>query len=112
MLTFIADELHSCKYGNFFYNNEFERLQMKLHEKSISLWTVVQLHKDCVFKNPAFAGQQRMSRITHIGEFDSWNMRFWKEYFFRFSEPSGQEESGFVPDAEKIVDLAIEEEID
>jgi len=41
LLTFLAEELYSCKYGNFFYNNEFERQQMKVSEKTISIWTVV-----------------------------------------------------------------------
>ena len=41
LLTFLAEELHSCRYGNFFYNNEFERQQMKVAEKTISIWTVV-----------------------------------------------------------------------
>ena len=66
LITFLADELHSCRYGNFFYNNEFERSQMKVAEKTISIWTVIQMHKEEVFRNPSFAGEQRMSRITSI----------------------------------------------
>ena len=41
LLAFLADELYSCKYGNFFYNNEYERQSMKVSEKTISVWTVV-----------------------------------------------------------------------
>ena len=95
LLTFLAEELHSCRYGNFFYNNEFERQQMKVAEKTISVWTVVQLHKECFFRNPSFVGESRMSRVTSIGHFDSWTLRFWREYFCQFSEPIWQEESGF-----------------
>lgn len=54
LITFLADELHSCKYGNFFFNSEYERMHMKVSEKSISIWTVVNLHKDDLFRNPAF----------------------------------------------------------
>ncbi len=59
LLTFIADELHSCKYGNFFYNNEYERNSMKVSEKTISIWTAVQMHKDTVFQNPNYVGEAR-----------------------------------------------------
>ena len=87
LLTFIADDLHSCKYGNFFYNNEFERQQMKVSEKTISIWTVVNLYKDCEFRNPGWVGDiSRMSRVTSIGTFDTWDLRFWREFFCRFSE--------------------------
>lgn len=87
LLTFIADELHSCKYGNFFYNNEFERQQMKVSEKTISLWTVVSLYKDCEFRNPSWVGDlARMTRVTSIGAYDTWDLRYWREFFSRFSE--------------------------
>ena len=112
MLTFIAEELYACKYGNFFYNSEFERTQMKVSEKTISIWTVVQMHKDCEFKNPAFGGSANMRRITSISQFDAWNLRFWREYFCKFSEPIMPEDSGFQPDSEKQIDMAIEEEND
>ena len=108
----MAEELYSCKYGNFFYNNDFERQQMKVAEKTISIWTVVQLHKEILFKNPNFAGHQRMHRIQAIGSFDSWAIRFWKELFCQYAEPINPVETGFVADAEKQLDLAIEEEID
>ena len=53
-----------------------------------------------------------MQRIQAIGSFDSWEIRFWKELFYQYSEPINPIETGFVPDAEKQLDLAIEEEID
>ena len=87
LLSFLADELHSCKYGNFFYNSEQERKQAKVNEKTFSIWTVVQLHKECVFRNASFAGEAKMRRVTCINSFNSWNLRFWKEFFFQYSEP-------------------------
>ena len=95
LLTFLADELHSCKYGNFFFNNEFERMQMKVAEKSISVWTVVELHKDTLFRNPAFNIAKKAQQVTSIGHFDSWNIRFWREYFCQFSESMAQDETDF-----------------
>ena len=95
LLTFLAEELHSCKYGNFFFNNEFERQTMKVAEKTISIWTVVQLHKDSQFQNPTFVGEARMARITSICQFDAWNLRFWREFFFQFSESTWPDESNY-----------------
>mmetsp|Transcript_28792 Transcript_28792/g.35632 ORF Transcript_28792/g.35632 Transcript_28792/m.35632 type:complete len:97 (+) Transcript_28792:1762-2052(+) len=65
-----------------------------------------------MFKNPSFAGHSRMQRVQSIGSFDTWDVRFWKEFFCQYSEPIHPVETGYVPDAEKQVDLAIEEEID
>ena len=112
LIKFLADELHSCKYGNFFYNNDFERQQMKVAEKTISVWTVVHLHKDCEFRNPNFIGTSKQSRITSIQRYDSYDIRFWKEFFCQFSESSKSGENGYVPDAQKQLDQAIEEEVD
>ena len=59
---------------------------MGVSEKTISIWTAVQLHKDTLFKNPIFVGVDQMQRIEHIGIVDSWELRYWKEYFGQFSE--------------------------
>ena len=71
------------------------------------------MHKDDVFSNPSFVGEgPRHERITSIGSVDSWTLRPWKEFFYQFSEAVWPEETGYVPDAEKQVDAAIEEEMD
>ena len=91
---------------------------MKVSEKTISIWTVIHLHKDCEFRNPSWIGDlSRMSRITSISSFDSWDIRFWREFFSRFSEQvqakdNEPDKGGFVPDSHKQMDEAVEEEID
>ena len=85
---------------------------MKLSEKTISMWTVVQLHKNDAFKNPSFAGKPYMVRITSIKKFNSWDLRFWKEFFMKYKESNSKDEIAFVPDCEKQIDQAIEEEMD
>ena len=71
------------------------------------------MHKDCVFKNASFAGQACMVRITSIKKYDSWDLRFWKEFFNQYGESATtKEEIDFVPDSEKQLDEAIEEEMD
>ena len=65
---------------------------MKVAEKTISIWTVVQLHKDNEFKNPSFAGVSFMQRITSIQNYDSWDLRFWREHFMQYKEPVARDE--------------------
>ena len=83
---------------------------MKVAEKTISIWTVVQLHKDTIFKNPSFSGPSCMIRITSIKNYDTWNLRFWKEFFFQYREPVLREEDGYEPEATKQIDEAIKDE--
>ena len=78
---------------------------MKVSEKTISLWTVVSLYKDCEFRNPSWVGDlARMTRVTSIGAYDTWDLRYWREFFSRFSEQvqakeNQIEKSGFAPDS-------------
>lgn len=53
-----------------------------------------------------------MIRITSINKFNSWELRFWKEFFMQYKESTSKEEIAFVPDSEKQIDQAIEEEMD
>lgn len=54
--------------------------------------------------------------MTSIGSLDAWKLRFWREYFSQFSECVSKEDDGlassYLPDAEKQLDSALEEEID
>ena len=68
---------------------------MHLSEKTLSIWTVVQMHKEGAFKNPSFVGFNRMQRITHIPKIDAWELRFWREYFCQFSESVWPEELSY-----------------
>ena len=83
---------------------------MKVGEKTISIWTVISLYKDSEFRNASYAGEiSRMSRVTSISEFDTWDIRFWREFYLRFSEQvsakdtgcAEQEKGGFIPDCQK-----------
>ena len=85
---------------------------MKVSEKTISIWTVVQLYKDTKFKNYNWSGSVRMQRIENINKFDTWDIRYWREFFCQFSEPVMTTEQGFVPDEEKQLDMEIEQQID
>ena len=86
LLTFLAEEVHNCKYGNFLFNCEFERLQMKVSERTLNIWAVIEMHKDTAFKNASFMQEGEPRRITRIKDCEYWKLRVWKEHFFKFSE--------------------------
>ena len=39
MLLAILDGLYSCKFGTFLCNSEKERIEHKLHERTVALWS-------------------------------------------------------------------------
>ncbi|XP_030648501.1 ankyrin repeat and SOCS box protein 12a isoform X1 [Chanos chanos] len=49
----IHDHVYSCQYGNFIGNCQKERLDMKLHERTFSLWPVL-LEKQEQYRNPLY----------------------------------------------------------
>ena len=53
LLLFIAEHVHSCKYGTFMFNSYFERIKQKLEQNTISLWMEVEWQKE-KFTNPHF----------------------------------------------------------
>ena len=55
LITFIADELHNCKYGDFFFDCEQERMKHDLREKTFTLWFTVDMHRE-FFKNHSYVG--------------------------------------------------------
>ena len=72
---------------------------MKVSERTLNIWAVVEMYKDKDFKNHNFVGhfEGKMERITSIKEYEHWKLRVWKEHFFRFSK-SQKGESGFIPE--------------
>ena len=63
LLLFIADNVHTCKYGTFFFNSEAERKKEKLREKTMSIWMEIELSFRKSFTNPYFVSRESMSRI-------------------------------------------------
>ncbi|KAG1958239.1 myotubularin-related protein 8 [Pimephales promelas] len=49
----IHNQVYACQYGNFIGNCQKERLEMKLHEKTFSLWTHL-LENQHQYRNPLY----------------------------------------------------------
>jgi len=99
LLVFIAEELHTCKFGTFFFNSQQERMQFNLPANTLSIWTEVQIRKDTSFKNPFYHGEGTLRRLEHVPTVDDYNLRLWREYFFRYIECE-YDEVNYVKDAE------------
>lgn len=55
LIVFIAEEINNCKYGDFFFNCEQERLKNEVRDKTFTIWLTIDLHKE-YFKNPFYVG--------------------------------------------------------
>ena len=84
---------------------------MKVSERTLNIWAVVEMNKDTEFKNPSYMLEGQPKRITRIKEFEHWKLRVWKEHFFKFSD-SQKGELDFIPDSQQQLDDALESEMD
>ena len=86
MLTYIAHEIYTCKYGTFLLNNQRERLNYNLKEKTVSMWTYIN-HFSSEFKNPYYAHieGQPYHRIPRIHSDKYFDLTVWKDLFLRYS---------------------------
>jgi hypothetical protein len=92
LIVFIAEELHNCKYGDFFFNCEHERMRNEVRDKTCTMWLAIDLHKE-YFKNSGWVGSlQKMARVTNLPITDYHKLRFWREYFCRYNESQEREE--------------------
>jgi hypothetical protein len=90
MLLFIVENLYTCKYGTFLLNSHKERADAKTKDQSISMWLEINLRKNTDFKNPLYDPTKAGVRITRIPKPDYYQLRVWREYYFRFTEQSGE----------------------
>jgi len=86
MLTFIAYEIQTCKYGTFLLNNQRERLSYNLKEKTVSMWTYIN-HFSSEFKNPYYIHKtgEPYHRIPRIPTDKYFDLTVWKDYYLRYS---------------------------
>jgi myotubularin-related protein 1/2 len=85
-LITIMDHVYSCKYGTFLYNNERQRVNRDLKNKTKSLWTYLNYEPNRqYFLNPDFKlGEGALESL------DS-SFCFWKGYYLRYHERRGKE---------------------
>ncbi|KAL8370878.1 hypothetical protein RB595_000968 [Gaeumannomyces hyphopodioides] len=95
--------LHSCQYGSFLYNNERQRREAKVHERSSSVWNYF-LARRQEFTNPSYdpmvddnvRGKERLL-FPRAGE-----VRWWHQLYSRRDEEMNSHLDEAATAAEKV----------
>jgi hypothetical protein len=78
LLSFIASEVYTGKYGTFLFNNEKEREKNKARTQTISIWSEVMSNKKR-FLNPIYDPNSNEPLGINYKK-----IKLWEEYFYRF----------------------------
>jgi hypothetical protein len=80
-LMTIADEHISCKYGNFLYNTECERVAHNVFSDTVSVWA------DIIKESKSFTDKDyvRDEAVKYL-EISSRNVKLWEEFYCRRSK--------------------------
>ena len=89
-------------------NSHQERAEAKIREQSISIWLEINLRKNTDFKNPLYDASKPGVRITRIPKTDYYQLRVWREYYFRFTEQCGEYANYKMDACETIYQHAVE----
>jgi hypothetical protein len=87
LITFLAEEVYNCKYGDFFFNCEQERLKNEVRDKTFTVWFAIDLQRD-IFKNNFYVGLDKAQRIARLPIVEYDRLRYWREYFSKYTEAS------------------------
>ena len=127
LLTFLAHEVYTCRFGTFLFDWEGEREEMMVRKKTVSIWSYVNINL-LKFLNPFYQKDQDISIISMtsiitpsnmiIPMTDSISIRIFKEHFFKYNQEHYlQQQAAFSSPMEKLnkvmmkeMDLHIENE--
>lgn len=81
LILFIADQCNSNLYGTFLFNNQLERLDKNIINKTVSIWTDVLNDSEKIkkFSNPYYQKQNYFLTPNYSMH----RIRLWEEYFFK-----------------------------
>ncbi|EFC43042.1 myotubularin-related [Naegleria gruberi] len=103
-LIFVLDNLYSCRFGNFIFDNERERVKYKIYEKTHSMWTyllnrnVLVEYEGCGtnYLNP-FYDPDNTTYVIYPDLRHS-SIQLWSTYWLRYAkDPNGYEYYGYTP---------------
>ena len=83
-LVFVANGIHSGKYGTFLFNNEKEREIKQAKKNTMSVWTEVLRNVD-KYINP-FYDKRTLNEFFFCPVFYNHKLRFWEEYFMQYNQ--------------------------
>lgn len=80
-LITLADHHLSGWFGTFLYNNEKERVQERISQKTFSIWSFLS-HNHHSFSNPSYIPEKNV--LIPVGSIKT--MRFWSSYYLRYDK--------------------------
>ena len=72
MLLAISRHAFSCRYGNFLADSEYERGRMMIHNRTISIWSLVNSHRED-FSNASFKLTDQVLNLPVDLELEYWS---------------------------------------
>ncbi|KRY22948.1 Myotubularin-related protein 2 [Trichinella patagoniensis] len=80
LLITILDHLYSCRFGTFLFNNEKQRVEAAVKEKTNSLWSFIN-SSAALYMNPAYILNSHLLLPCCSAR----RMKFWSEYYLRWN---------------------------
>lgn len=80
-LLAILQNMYTCQFGTFLFNNEFEREKHEVKSKTVSLWSFIN-NNQAEFKNSAYV------EYDDVVEFSSTycSLQLWIGYYFQYKD--------------------------
>ncbi|XP_004631093.1 myotubularin-related protein 6 isoform X2 [Octodon degus] len=89
----IHEHIHSCQFGNFLGNCQKEREELKLKEKTYSLWPFL-LDEQRKYLNPLYSPKSQRFTVLEPNTV-SFNFKFWRNMYHQFDRPLHPRQSVF-----------------
>ncbi|XP_060047714.1 myotubularin-related protein 6 isoform X1 [Erinaceus europaeus] len=89
----IHEHIHSCQFGNFLGNCQKEREELKLKEKTYSLWPFL-LEDQKKYLNPLYSSKSQKFAVLEPNTV-SFNFRFWRNMYHQFDQTLHPRQSVF-----------------
>lgn len=87
----IHEHIHSCQFGNFLGNCQKEREELKLKEKTYSLWPFL-LSDQKKYLNPLYSSNSQQFAVLEPNT-ASFNFKFWRNMYHQFDRTLHPRES-------------------
>ncbi|XP_053419580.1 myotubularin-related protein 6 isoform X1 [Nycticebus coucang] len=89
----IHEHIHSCQFGNFIGNCQKEREELKLKEKTYSLWPFL-LEDQKKYLNPLYSSKSQRFTVLEPNTI-SFNFKFWRNMYHQFDRTLHPRQSVF-----------------
>ncbi|XP_074244021.1 phosphatidylinositol-3,5-bisphosphate 3-phosphatase MTMR6 isoform X2 [Saimiri boliviensis] len=89
----IHEHIHSCQFGNFLGNCQKEREELKLREKTYSLWPFL-LEDQKKYLNPLYSSKSHRFIVLEPNTV-SFNFKFWRNMYHQFDRTLHPRQSVF-----------------